>query len=167
MLLVLERTKLYCIYTWRRELVICVVPPFKLSATFISTYSPAWSTAPALAAPIQNLELGKGIPARGAVTKEVHDLTNIGGLFFSVFFSEIGPYIARSSVWGSSLLPGVARVSSVLERIIIGGVPTSNPRCIYSWAELMGVLSRRRELVSLLCLRSSRSKFGIGLVISS
>jgi hypothetical protein len=118
-LLVLDRTKLYCIYTWRRELVISVVPLFKLSATFISTYSPAWSTAPAMAAPIQNLELGKGIPARGAVTKEVHDLTNIGGLFFSVFFSEIGLYIARSSVWGSSLLPGVARASSVLEMIII------------------------------------------------
>ena len=41
LLLVLGRTKLYCIYTWRRELVISVVPPFKLSATFISASSQA------------------------------------------------------------------------------------------------------------------------------
>jgi len=41
---------------------------------------------PALAAPIQNLELGMGIPAsEGAGTKKVNDLTN-SGVYFSLLF---------------------------------------------------------------------------------
>ena len=42
---------------------------------------------PALAAPIQNLELGMGIPAsEGTGTKKVNDLTNSGVYFSTVFF---------------------------------------------------------------------------------
>ena len=44
---------------------------------------------PALAAPIQNLELGMGIPAsEGAGTKKVNDLTN-SGVYFSLFFFNL------------------------------------------------------------------------------
>jgi len=45
---------------------------------------------PALAAPIQNLELGMGIPAsEGAGTKKVNDLTNIGVYFSLLFFLNL------------------------------------------------------------------------------
>ena len=55
---------------------------------------------PALAAPIQNLELGMGIPAsEGAGTKKVNDLTNSGVYFSLLFFF---PQTARSSVWSTA-----------------------------------------------------------------
>ena len=76
LLLVLGRTKLYCIYTWRRELVISVVPPFKLSV---------------LAAPKQNLELGmgKGVPARERAG------TKYWCLFFTVVFFSSDSAVVR------------------------------------------------------------------------